>query len=172
MHVKTRLASDWLLKMRPVTFQCSTLSHFFFITCWNILLHDQVSLALSFHSSLGVISHHDLLNKQHTQCFAIFTTLRQGVHGSIGAKTTGQNTTVITFIYLNDAAPAWCCFHRLQEDCVGVLAAAATGEDDTTPPATGHSRRHAVRRSVAAQPVSKSIALRHVDEKGDDKGSI
>lgn len=71
------------------------------------------------------------------------------------------------FFYLNYTAPARCRLHRIQEDGVGVLA--ATGEDDTAPPAAGRSRRDAVRRSVAAQPVSISITLRHVDEK---KGSF
>lgn len=70
----------------------------------------------------------------------------------------------LTFPYLYDTAPARCCLHRLQEDGVGVLA--ATGEDDTAPPAAGRSRRDAVRRSVATQPVSISITLRHVDERG------
>lgn len=66
------------------------------------------------------------------------------------------------FLYLNDAAPARCCLHRVQEDGVGVLA--ATGEDDTAAPSAGRPRWDAVRRSVAAQPVSISITLRHVDE--------
>lgn len=73
----------------------------------------------------------------------------------------------VGFLYLNDTAPARCCLHRIQEDGLGVLA--ATREDDTAPPATGRSRRDALRRAVAAQPVSISITLRHVVEK---EGSI
>ena len=70
--------------------------------------------------------------------------------------------------YLDDAAPAGRRLHRLQQDGVGVLAAA--GEDDAAAPAAGRSRRDEVRRSVAAQPVSTSIALRHVDE--EEVGSV
>ncbi len=69
--------------------------------------------------------------------------------------------------YLNDAAPAGGCLHRIQEDGVSVLS--ATGEDHAASPTAGRSRRDAVRRSVAAQPLSVSITLRHVDEEG---GSI
>lgn len=68
-------------------------------------------------------------------------------------------------LYLDDAAPSGRCLHRFQEDGVGVLA--ATGEDDTAPPATGHSGRDEVLRAVAAQPVSISITLRHVGKNWD-----
>lgn len=66
--------------------------------------------------------------------------------------------------YLNDAAPARCRLHRLQQDGISVLAAAAAGEDDTTAPTAGRSLWNIVGRFVAAQPISTSITLRHVDE--------
>lgn len=66
-------------------------------------------------------------------------------------------------VYLDDAAASRRCLHRVQQDGVGVLAAG--GEDDAAPPAAGRSRRDAVRRSVAAQPVSVSITVRHVDKR-------
>lgn len=70
--------------------------------------------------------------------------------------------------YLNDAAPARCRLHRLQEDGISVLAAAAAaaaaGEDDTAAPTAGRSLWNIVGRFVAAQPISTSITLRHVDE--------
>lgn len=64
--------------------------------------------------------------------------------------------------YLNDAAPARCRLHRLQQDGISVLAAAAAaaGEDDTA----ARSLWNIVGRFVAAQPISTSITLRHVDE--------
>lgn len=65
--------------------------------------------------------------------------------------------------YLNDAAPARCRLHRLQQDGISVLAAAA-GEDDTAAPTAGRSLWNIVGRFVAAQPISTSITLRHVDE--------
>lgn len=64
--------------------------------------------------------------------------------------------------YLNDAAPARCRLHRLQQDGISVLAAA--GEDDTAAPTAGRSLWNIVGRFVAAQPISTSITLRHVDE--------
>lgn len=70
--------------------------------------------------------------------------------------------------YLDDAAPARCRLHRLQQDGVRVLTA-ATGEDDTAAPAAGRSGRDVVRRSVAAQPVSTSIAFGHVDEEEEKR---
>lgn len=67
--------------------------------------------------------------------------------------------------YLNDAAPARCRLHRLQQDGISVLAAAAAaGEDDTAAPTAGRSLWNIVGRFVAAQPISTSITLRHVDE--------
>lgn len=74
-----------------------------------------------------------------------------------------HNHARVGFIYLNDTAPARSRLHCIQGDSVGVLA--ATGEDDTAPPAAGRSRRYALRCSVAVQPVSISITLRHVDKK-------
>lgn len=62
--------------------------------------------------------------------------------------------------YLYDAATAGGYLHRLQEDGVGVLAAA--GEDDSATPARpGRSRRDELRRSIAAQTVSIALSLRH-----------
>lgn len=67
--------------------------------------------------------------------------------------------------YLNDAAPARCRLHRLQQDGISVLAAAAAaGEDDTAATTAGRSLWNIVGRFVAAQPISTSITLRHVDE--------
>lgn len=67
--------------------------------------------------------------------------------------------------YLNDAAPARCRLHRFQQDGISVLAAAAAaGEDDTAAPTAGRSLWNIVGRFVAAQPISTSITLRHVDE--------
>lgn len=74
------------------------------------------------------------------------------------------------FFYLNDAAPAGRSLHRLQQDGVRVLA--ATGQDDAAAPAAGRSGRNAVRSSVAAQRVSISITVRHVDEEEEKSGSM
>lgn len=74
-----------------------------------------------------------------------------------------HNHASVGFIYLNDAAPARCSPRCIQGYSVGVLA--ATGEEDTAPPAAGPSRWHALLCSVAVQPVSISIPLRHVDKK-------
>lgn len=81
------------------------------------------------------------------------------------ARAPKQKQNKSTRTHLDDAAPAGRRPHRLQQDGVRVLAA-ATGEDDPAPPAAGRSRRDAVRGSVAAQSVSKSIPLGH------DEGQI